>query len=338
MTKVGVIGLGMMGGTHLDVYAKVRGAKVVAVSDANPKRLSGEASAAGNIKGQAQGGFDLSNPNLRRYDEGMDLIADPEVELVDICLTTPLHADYAIAALKAGKHVLVEKPLARTFKDAKRLADVAAKSSSLSMCAMCMRFWPGWTWLKDAVDKGTYGKVLAATFRRVANHPGGPFYSDGSQCGGAILDLHIHDTDFVQYLFGMPKSVTSIGYSRITTEIDHVSTSYEYDDVPMVVAEGGWAMSDGFGFSMRYTVNFEDATAIFDLAGEHPLTLVRKGKSAPVKLPAGMGYEHEIRYFLECIRKGERPATVTLGDAANSVKIVEAEVKSIESGKKAAVK
>ena len=83
-------------------------------------------------------------------------------------------------------------------------------------------------------------------------------------CGGAILDLHIHDTDFVQHCFGKPKAVFSRGYSRPTNAIDHVLTHYLYDDVPLVTAEGGWAMTPGFGFQMQYTVNFERATAVFD--------------------------------------------------------------------------
>ena len=178
MINVGVIGLGMMGQTHLDVYAKRPDVNVVAISDRNPDRLTGKTRATGNVEGQAQGTFDLSQ--ARGYEEGMDLINDKTVDLVDICLATPLHVEYAIAALKKGKHVLVEKPLARTGKDAQKLANAAAKARGLSMCAMCMRFWPGWTWLKRAIDQRLYGNVLAAHFRRVASHPGGPFYSSGS--------------------------------------------------------------------------------------------------------------------------------------------------------------
>jgi len=333
MINVGVIGLGMMGGTHLDAYAKLNDkVKVAAISDANPKRLAGDESAAGNIDGQAQGGFDINDPSLKKYAEGMELINDPDVELVDICLPTPMHMQYAIAALEAGKHVLVEKPLSRTSADAQKLAAAAKDAKGIAMCAMCMRFWPGWDWLKEAVDKGTYGKVKAATFRRVANHPGGAFYEDGEQCGGAALDLHIHDTDFIQYLFGTPKQVSSVGYSKITSHTDHIVTRYFYDDVPMVVAEGGWAMSEGFGFSMRYTVNFEKATAVFDLGAENALMLHQDGKSEAVQLDGAMGYDLEIAYLIDCIAQGKQPTIVTLDQAAESVRIVEAEVKSVETG------
>ncbi len=333
MINVGVIGLGMMGNTHLDVYAKRTDVRVVAVSDANPERLAGKAHAGGNIEGQAKGGFDLNSPDVAKYKEGMKLIKDPNVQLVDVCMWTPQHLKYASKALQAGKHVMSEKPMARTAREARKLAEVAQSSPGTFMVGQCMRFWPGWTWLKEAVDNNTYGPVKAANFRRVAQHPGGAFYEDGERCGGAILDLHIHDTDFVQYLFGMPKSVFSTGYKKVTSAIDHVVTRYEYDNVPMVTAEGGWVMSKGHGFKMQYCVNFDRATAVFDIGQKDQLILIENGESKSVAIEAKMGYELEIAYFLDCIAKGVKPTIVTPESAANSVKIVEAEVKSVITGK-----
>jgi len=340
MTRVGVIGLGMMGGTHLDAYAKRDDVTVVAVADKDPKRLSGEETAKGNVEGQAQGAFDLQAQGLRRHDEASDLIADTEIDLVDICLITPLHAHYAVEALEAGRHVLIEKPLARTYSDAMRIVEAARSASGFSMCAMCMRFWPGWDWLKETVDSRAYGAVLSASFRRVAEHPGGPFYSDGEANGGAALDLHIHDADFVQHLFGLPTAVRCTGYSRITSGLDHLVTCYEYGTPgrPMVTAEGGWAMAAGFPFSMGYTVNFEEATAVFDMAATNPLNLYVAGEDVrAIPLASGMGYDYEIGYFLDCIRKGEAPEVVTLEDAANAVRLVEAEVESARTGQPVAL-
>jgi predicted dehydrogenase len=332
MIKVGVIGIGMMGSTHLDVYRQRSDARVVAVADPLRARREGRVKVAGNIDGQAQGGFDFAS--VEKFDDGMDLIRDPGVDLVDICLPTHLHAKYAIAALESGKHVLVEKPLARTSEEAEMVAAVADRAKGFSMCAMCMRFWPGWDWLKDAVSRRTFGKVKGAQFRRVTSHPGGPFYSNANLCGGAILDLHVHDTDFIQHCFGVPSGVSSRGYSLVTRAIDHVVTTYFYDDVPLVVAEGGWAMAKGFGFRMQYTVNFDRATAVFDIAAPGALVLHEEGrKPRAVRILSGMGYEHEIAYFLDCVRTGRRPRTVTLGSAATSVRIVEAELRSIATGK-----
>ncbi|MEX2216758.1 MAG: Gfo/Idh/MocA family oxidoreductase [Phycisphaeraceae bacterium] len=337
MINVGVIGLGMMGLTHLDAYAKRDDVNVVAIADKDPNRLSGKVKAVGNVEGQAQGGFDFDKP--KKYEEGMDLIRSKRVDAVDICLPTHMHLEYAKSAIRKGKHVLIEKPLARTAKDAAKLVALAEKSAGVSMCAMCMRFWPGWSWLKDAVDDKRYGKVMSAQFRRVASHPGGAFYASGELSGGAILDLHIHDTDFVQFLFGPPKAVSSRGYSKVTTAVDHVVTHYIYDDIPIVVAEGSWAMAEKFPFSMAYTINFEQATAVYTMGSDHPLTLYRPGNAPEkVELEKAMGYDLEIDNFLNCIKNGTKPTTVTLADAANTIRIIEAEEKSVRTGKPVNVK
>ncbi len=336
MINVGVIGLGMMGLTHLDVYAGSSGlAKVVAIADADANRRSGKTKAVGNVQGQAQGRFDLAQ--VRGYADGMELIHDPQVQLVDICLPTPLHKPFTIAALEAGKHVLVEKPLARTSADAFAIADAADrafdKSGAIAMPAMCIRFWPGWTWLKQAIDQNTYGRVLSARFTRLASHPGGAFYADHNASGAAALDLHIHDVDFVRYCFGKPRAVRSAGYSKPTAGIDHLLTHYLYDNIPLVTAEGGWAMSPGFPFAMRFLVNFERATAAYDLSATDPLLLYQDGKAEPIAIDKRQGYELEINYLLECIAHKKRPETVTLRDAAESVRIVEAEVESVRTGR-----
>ena len=132
--------------------------------------------------------------------------------------------------------------------------------------------------------------------------------------------MEIHDVDFILHCFGLPKSVHSFGYSKTTNHIDHVLTRYVYDDVPLVVAEGGWEMAKGFGFSMRYTVNFELATADFDLAREKKLVLFRPNHETEfVALPPGSGYDHQIAYFLGCIAEGRSPELVTLEDAADAI-------------------
>jgi predicted dehydrogenase len=304
--------------------------KVLAISDKIPARLTGKERVGGNIEGQARGGFDYAS--ARQYDEGMKLIDDPDVQAVDICLPTPLHVEYATAALRKGKHVLSEKPMARHSAAARQYVAAAKDAKTIAMVALCMRFWPGWDWLKDAIRDGRYGKVRSAVFRRLCVIPPGPLYKDAEACGGAILDLHIHDVDFIQYLFGMPTSVFARGYSKYTAGIDHVVTHYEYADVPLVVAEGGWSMSNSFPFHMSYTVNFDRATAMFNLS-EKPLTICENDKPPhQPDLRPGMGYQYEIEYFINCIKTNTRPTVVTIEDASKAVTIVEAEVKSVQTG------
>lgn len=329
--KIGIAGLGMMGWTHLDVYSKRDDVEVVAVTDHNPARLSGKERAGGNIDGQAQGGFDLSK--ARQYASVSEMIANNGLDIIDICLPTPEHLNYGQKVLAAGKHLLIEKPLARTYEEARALVDAAENSSGIAMPAMCMRFWPGWSWLKDVVENQTYGKVLAANFRRITSHPPGRFYASGEATGGAALDLHIHDTDFIQYLFGVPEAVSSGGYSAPTTHTDHIHTRYIYPDGPLVTAEGSWALAKGYGFSMQFTVNFEYGTALYGQDPEHPLILINaKEQREPVEVVDAMGYDLEIDYFLDCVKSSRKPEIVTLDQAAEAVRIVEAEVASVVSG------
>ena len=325
--RVGIIGMGFMGKTHFEAYGKIDEAAVVAVADGEPKRAGGDLSGVwGNI---GEGALtQLPMQQVQGTTEWRQLLAMSDVDVIDICLPTSAHLEVVLAALEAGKHVLCEKPLALTAADAQSIADAAEQAAGLFMPAMCMRFWPQWAWLKQAVADGRYGKVLAATFRRVASMPPG-WFCDGQMSGGALLDLHIHDTDFVYYLFGKPRAVSSRGYSKTSGRIDHVVTQYDYEQVPLVQAEGSWCMQGGFTFEMRYTVNFETATADFDLSRPDPLIVSQDGKAQPVGCGSGDGYLNELSYFAQCVQNARPPATVTAQDAVAAIHIVEAEGRSV---------
>jgi len=331
--KVGVIGLGSMGSTHLDIYSLISEVEVVAVADPNKSRLDGSSKAEGNISGQAQGS--VSGLEAKQYLDGMDLIDDPDIELVDICVGTNLHFVFVEAALAKGKHVLVEKPLARTYDEAKKIVELALNSSTNIMSAMCLRYWPAWVWLKKVIDNKDYGECLSLTCKRQTSHPPGTFYSSDDECGGALLDLHVHDTDFINYCFGMPRAVFSQGYKGPSGGIDHVATHYIYDqsqNTPLVTAEGTWTMQEGYGFNMSYTANFEKATACYLLDNEETLTLFQSGYEPEViKLDEGMGYEFEIRSFVDDVLNNKRMNLSLLKQAAESVAIIEAEMVSIKS-------
>ena len=332
MLNVGIIGLGMMGLTHIDVWCKRSDAKVYAIADKDTKRLNGETAAEGNLDGLAETTFDYDT--VKKYEDAFELINDPEIDIVDICLPTHLHLMFTEAAIKAGKHVLVEKPLARHSGDAIKMVELANNTDKMVMPAMCMRFWPGWDWLKQTVDNKTFGRVLSASFKRVGGRPEGPFYENGELNGGGLLDIHIHDTDFISYIFGMPKAVYSRGYSSKTSEVDHLVTNYIYDDVPMVTAEGGWWPVDNCPFIMQYQVTFEKATAFFDIANGHNIKLIESGseEETTLEMSEAMGYDGEIDYFVQCVKENKKPTVVSPLDGANTILIAEAERASVLSG------
>jgi predicted dehydrogenase len=336
MVNVGVIGLGFMGVTHIKAYLQIKNARIAAICDAVRLPIDGSlSSVAGNIATTAPVKLDMSQ--VKAYSSFEDLLANPEIELVDICTPTPSHPLLALAALKAGKHVICEKPLARTAAPAREIATAAASAKGFFMPAMCLRFWPEWAWLKQAIDQRTYGRVLAARFRRVSEPPGWSqsTYLKGDESGGALLDLHIHDTDFVQFCFGRPRSVVSSGVSFLSGAIDHVVTQYHVANGAVVHAEGTWLMSPGHGFSMAYTVIFENATADYDSSrGTDALRLFEKGQSPrTVKCDGPDGYVGELTHMIEAITAGIPPTVVTAADGLSSVEICEAEERSVNSGK-----
>ena len=331
--KVAVAGLGYMGVTHLRAYLGNPLAKIVAVCDPMKRPANGVlAGVAGNIKKSD----DLYlGPEVKIFQNLEDLLAEPDVQLVDLCTPTPLHSEQAIAALTAGKHVLCEKPMARTSAAARELLAVAENSPGFLMPAMCMRFWPGWRWLKQVVDEATYGKVLAARFRRVSEMPAWSrhgIYSGTNALGGALFDLHIHDIDFVNYLFGRPTSVFSTGVVSSTDAINHVVTQYRYSCGPTVYAEGSWLLTQGF--NMAYTLHCERATLDFDSArGAEALVITEAGQRPRAVQADGVdGYAPEIDYILECVANRRPPCIVTGRDGVTALEVCEAEETSIRSG------
>lgn len=329
MANIGIVGLGFMGQTHFRNYAHIPGANVVAFCDIDPKRAAGDFSGTwGNVETASA----AARPaHIRGVADYRELLKQADIDIIDICVPTPSHVDIALAALSAGKHVLCEKPLAVSLDQGRKVAAAASEAAGYFMPAMCIRFWPAWAWAKRAVASGEFGKVRSATFTRLASPPPG-WYQNGDKSGGAILDLHVHDTDFVNYLFGPPQKVFSRGYSKTSGRIDHLITHYLFGEEPLVVAEGGWTMEPAFGFRMRYTISFDRATADYDLGRKDSLLLSQGGEAAAVSLAETDGWHEELKYFVDCVEQRRRPSLVTADDAVRALAVIEAERESIRCG------
>jgi predicted dehydrogenase len=340
MTNVGIVGLGFMAVTHIKAIKQIPELRIGALCNPSGRNLDGDFSdVAGNLDNDDPIKLDMAGVKaFRDFDE---LLADPKINLIDICTPTAFHAPFAIAGLKAGKHVLCEKPMARTSDEARAMIEAAEASTGFLMPAMCLRFWPEWSFVKQAIDDGRFGKVEAARFRRVGEPPawGQKFFLDGSKSGGALLDLHIHDVDFIHHCFGRPRSVYSTGYAKVSGAVDYVVTQYRFDSGATVHAEGGWTMTPGFGFNMAYTVNFENATLDYDMSrGDEALRLFESDKDAQtLKLDGDDGYVGELRHLLEAIQSGKKPTRVSPEDGRIALEICEAEERSIDSGESVAL-
>src|SRR5262249_35078027 len=178
-----------------------------------------------------EGGSVEDLTGINRHDTLSVLLADPAVELVDICLPTDMHKPAALAALAAGKHVLVEKPIALSVADADEVIAAAERAGRLLMVGQVLRFFPEFAYIRQCRDRGHYGDLLAGHFKRVISRPnwsGDDWFADVSRTGGAVVDLHIHDSDFVQHLLGMPDEVSATGVTSTGDQVDYLVTLYRY--------------------------------------------------------------------------------------------------------------
>lgn len=330
---VGIIGLGFMGKMHFEVYQKTQTAKVGAISDLDPRRLAGDwSSISGNISGA--GGSKAGLAGVSTYADWRDLLADPAIGVVDITLPTPMHAEVAVEAMKAGKDVICEKPIARTSADAKRMLEVARRSGRRLFVAHCIRFWPSYAEAARLVGSGVHGKVLAATFRRNSALPLASYRNwlqDPIASGACALDLHIHDTDFVQFCFGAPASVSSRGTGFAKGRIDHIQTVYGYEDDRLVTAEGSWEHAPGFPFFMGFVIDFAQGTLRGDASS---LTFFpRDGGVQEIPLQPEDGYTLELTHFMDCLAQGIPSNVVTPESALESLRLVEAEIRSATLGR-----
>ncbi|MEL7473998.1 MAG: Gfo/Idh/MocA family oxidoreductase [Planctomycetota bacterium] len=323
---VGVIGLGFMGQTHIRSYAQwPERCRLVAVCDRNAHRLVGNTGAQGNIDADRAMAPMFDPDSMVAYHDADEILRDPQVDLVSICTPTDTHVALAARAMEAGKHVLVEKPIATRSDEVVPLIEQQGQTSRHCQPAMCMRFWPGWSWLKDAIDRQAYGPVLSARFERLGGRPGWGegFYQDDDRSGGALFDLHVHDVDMIRWLFGPPAALHARG------DTSHVATAYRYGGGPsMVSAVGGWLPGGDVPFRMRYIVTFEHATAEFNSQAERPLTLTFEGRTEPITIESGDGYQYQARAVVDAIR-GERAITPTLDEALEVTRLLEAERESL---------
>jgi predicted dehydrogenase len=211
------------------------------------------------------------------------------------------------------------------------------------MVAQCIRFWPEYEVTKELVAKKTYGSVYSASFRRVSATPvwgWRNWLQKHKLSGGAAIDLHIHDIDYVNYLFGLPKAVSAVGMTKTSGGVDHVVSNYTFGRKNLqVTAEGGWGMHPAFPFSMAFTIVCERATIDYSSAKSPSLTVyTADGKVVAPEVPAGDGYGREIDYFLTCIQDGKKPTRVTAETAHDALRVAWAEIRSIQSGRRVAVR
>ena len=349
MVRIGIVGIGFMGYTHFEGAKFLKRDKITAIATRDKKKLAGDwTSIQGNF-GPRAGHVDTSQ--LKAYENYQDLLADPDIDLVDICLPTDLHESVTLEALAAGKNVLVEKPISIELKSANKMVDAARKAGKQLMVGHVLPFFPEFRFLYDTARSGRLGKIKSARFHRVIAPPNwSENIADYAKLGGWGIDLHIHDNHFIGLLCGVPQKVFSRGIMEQGL-VNHLHTQYVYDDPELSVScvSGGIAPTH-LQFSHGYEVIFEKGALLFSagtIGGEwvvdRPLTEIagsKKPKSP--KLKGGSewcsAFTEELRTACETVGKGTPPEILSGQLALDALKICHAEAKSIESGRIMSVK
>lgn len=332
MLKIGLFGIGFMGRGHLDHYTRLANEgfplQVAALCDIDEKKFKGEF-VPGNLD-MGQDRYDFSLYNL--YTDIDEMLEKETFDYVDICLPTYLHPEVTVKALDRGLHVLCEKPMALNNADCIRMIEAAKRNDRKLMIGQCLRFWPHYVLLKDYIDSGRFGKLNSAYFFRGGHTPRWSYENwmvKKDKSGGCILDQHIHDVDLVNWLFGMPEAVSTLGRVVVPgSGYDVMSTNYIYPDGKVINAQGDWTLNGGNGFIMEYRVNFEQGNLM--MIGGKVLVHPNGQPKFEAELDSGVGHFYEIKYFAECVLNDKPIEIATPESTMDTIRLAETEVASAD--------
>jgi predicted dehydrogenase len=337
MVRIGIVGVGFMGMIHFLAAQKSKHARVTALCSRDPKKLAGDWRGIRGNFGPPGQQMDLGK--IQKYQNLDDLLADPEIDLIDVCNPTNLHPATAIAALKAGKHVLVEKAIALEAKDADAMVKAADRAGRLLMVAHVLPFFPEFAFAARVIRDASYGKLLGAHFKRVISRPDwSADIGDAAKTGGPAVDLHIHDTHFIGLVAGVPQRVFSTGVVGAGGAVDYLTTSYLYPDGgPAITCSSGAVAMKGRQFVHGYEVYLEKATLVYE-SGTTPLTvLTADGKSKQPKLKGGTdplaAFTTEIQTAAEGVSTGKMPDLLDGKLARDALVLCHKECQSVKTGK-----
>lgn len=329
--KVGVVGCGGMGSGHLKNLKALESAldiRVSCVADVRPSCLKKAREIC---------------PNIQCYETGRELIEQSDADWIHICLPTYLHAEHGILAMEAGKDVFIEKPVCLKPEDMDLLLQTAQKTGRKVMVGQVVRWFPEYRYLKQVYDSGKYGALKSIVMRRTGGRPAWSFenwFMDMNRSGSVVMDLHIHDIDFLRYLIGEPDRVEARAAKFADGMPGQVLTILEYKDV-FASVEGLWDISTTMPFSSYYRASFENATVEYDGLREQSKTVAVYPKEGDIFYPCAAAaeeeqdkdsqeginvkvsgpYYDEDYYFADCLIKGKEIEIATLEEGIRSAKL-----------------
>lgn len=317
--KVAILGCNYMGQMHADCYRMMEKVQVVAVADLNLEVATSVAKPWG----------------AKVFQDATELINNTELDALDICLPTFLHTKFALQAMEKVPYIFIEKPVALSLQDCEILLKKQKETGAKVQVGHVIRFWDEYVYLKTIVKEKTYGEVVNASFRRLSPSPtwsANNWRKDNKLCGGAVVDLHIHDIDYMLDLFGTPQKSCCIKNQKGEPN-SYITTICEYYGF-VVSVEGTWYLPSSYPFEMYYRVVFEKAVVefkqgritVFDEDGNKEVDIskqeIRSDSFSQGNISELGGYYNELKYFVDCIRTQTDVQIATLSEATKSLSFV----------------
>ncbi len=316
-----------MGSAQAAAFLCARGGRLVAGTDISP---------------QARDRFSRQFSGVCTYQEVGDILGNPKIDAVVVATPTLYHKRITVEALRAGKHVLCEKPMARTTADGRRMLEAARRTRKILMVAHCRRFDRFWGRFAQIVDHGSLGRPLLWRCVISGHGPGG-WFMDGRLGGGPLFDAAVHNYDFANLIFGKPVRViaNSIKLVPKATAIDTANAIVEYRRGDQLMVSWSWAqgrthVADVLG--PRGSLIFGPGRLAPPVADKGEYSYFCRvdgaGKEKLVRFaydPMAM-YVSQARHFIECIR-GRAPRCLSSGhEAIKAVSVAEAVLKTAIRG------
>lgn len=310
MLKAVLIGIGGMGSVHFNAYKNIKDVELTAVCDVRMDML----------KEKTEG------MDIKLYSDFNEMIKAENPDIVDICTPTYLHKKMSIAAMENGANVLCEKPMALSAEDCREVIKTAEKTGKLFMAAHVVRFMNAYIYLKNIIKNGKYGKLLRLDMKRASEIPRWSWENwmlDRNKSGHVVVDMMIHDIDFVQNVFGLPQDIKGVYYD-MKDMTNYASFDYIYDGFT-VSAETGWYNPD-VPFAAGYFALFENGfvelkDALYDCGEKVDFDNTVTTGETDINISDVDGYDAEIAYFADCVRSGKAPDMVTPESSAASVEL-----------------
>ena len=334
MTDIAIVGAGFMGATHLGAYQRMDDVRVTAVVN----------------RGEEKGRALAEKAGCGWYADIASMLSEcgGETDVIDICLPTYLHRESTVEAAKAGKHVFCEKPAALSLEDYRQMVKTCEENGVTLSVGHVIRYWPEYAYAREMLKNGEFGALKYARATRMScvskRARDGGWFTRPERSGGGLLDLHIHDVDYLISIFGELSSVYAVGSQNTDGSWSYICSSLTFKSGLGAVAEGISQMPSGFPFAMELNIVGESRALcyrmgagenLYDVNSASRITRVYSNSEEPrtVCTEHPDAYYLELRDFVDHVKSKTPLTAVTTADVEYTLKVMLAIRDSLESGK-----